>query len=136
MAYATTSELAARLGEDYTGIYGTRTTEAEADLESAAAEINASAGMRYCVPVGAAESSALLKDWNLTLGEERAAARCTAGAFSEKIRVRAGQVRSMLKGIVNGTLVLPGATGNGRGDGFVTATCEPAFFTRNNLRRF
>ena len=54
MAYATINELKVRLGQDYAGLYGNDeagTATAQADLDAAAAEIDASAGCRYETPV-------------------------------------------------------------------------------------
>ena len=49
MSYATINELKVRLGQDYAGLYGndeSGTNAAQADLDAAAAEIDASAGCR------------------------------------------------------------------------------------------
>ena len=78
MAYATINELKVRLGQDYTGLYGTGDAgdaAAQADLDAAAAEIDAAAGCRYETPVVSERAAALLLDWNLTLCEERSRVR-------------------------------------------------------------
>lgn len=89
MAYATINELKVRLGQDYAGLYGndeTGTATAQADLEAAAAEIDAAAGCRYETPVASERAEALLRDWNLTLCEERAgfAVRATLCPINSK----------------------------------------------------
>lgn len=89
MSYATVTELSGRLGGMvYTEIYGQDLTTPAADLAAAAAEIDGALSKRYIVPVTAPAPLALLKDWNLTLAEERAYARAAGGDYSEKLKNR------------------------------------------------
>ncbi|MBO4647148.1 MAG: DUF1320 family protein, partial [Lentisphaeria bacterium] len=67
---------------------------------------------RYALPVTGPRSLALLKDWNLTLAEERAYARPVGGDFSEKIKRRVDQVRKYLDMIRNDQFRLPDAEEN------------------------
>ena len=88
MAYATINELKVRLGQDYAGLYGddeAGTTSAQADLDASAAEIDAAAGCRYETPVVSGRAEALLRDWNLTLCEERARVRSAGDALPDKL---------------------------------------------------
>ena len=139
MAYATINDLKTRLGQDYAGLYGndeTGTTAAQADLDAAAAEIDASAGCRYETPVASGRAEALLRDWNLTLCEERAWVRCAGDALPEKIRIRIAHVRDSLAKTVSGELILPGAAENMRGQGFAAVACDEPVFSRETTRGF
>ena len=135
MAYATINELAVRLGQDYAGLYGDDAT-AQADLDAAAAEIDAAAGCRYETPVVSARAEALLRDWNLTLCEERARARSAGGALPEKIRMRIAHVRESLSKTASGELILPGAAENMRGQGFAAVACDEPVFTRETMKGY
>jgi len=135
MAYATINELTVRLGQDYDGLYGNDGT-AQADLDAAAAEIDAAVGCRYETPVVSVRSESLLRDWNLTLCEERARMRCAGEDLPEKIRQRIAQVRESLAKTASGELVLPGATENKRGQGFTTVACEEPVFSRETMKGY
>lgn len=87
------------------------------DLESAAAEIDGALAFRYSLPVTGERSLALLKDWNLTLAEERAYARAAGSEFAEKIKRRADQVRKYLEMIRADQFRLPDAAENGASSG-------------------
>ena len=137
MAYATINDLKTRLGQDYAGLYGndeSGTTAAQADLDAAAAEIDASAGCRYETPVVSGRAEALLRDWNLTLCEERARVRCAGDALPEKVGMRIARVRDFLAKTASGELVLPGAAENLRGQGFAAVACDEPVFSRETLR--
>ena len=133
MAYATINELTVRLGQDYDGLYGNDGT-AQADLDATAAEIDAAVGCRYETPVVSARSESLLRDWNLTLCEERARMRCAGDALPEKIRQRIAQVRESLSKTASGELILPGATENKRGLGFATVACAVSVMSNCSRR--
>ena len=137
MAYATINDLGIRLGADYEGLYGTGGgTAAQADLDAAAAEIDASAGCRYETPVTSEQAAALLRDWNLTLCEERARGRCAGDILPEKLKLRVAQVRDSLRKTATGEMILPGAAENGRGLGFSTTAGDEPVFSRETLRGF
>ena len=139
MAYATIDELKVRLGQDYAGLYGTGDTgdvPAQADLDAAAAEIDAAAGCRYETPVTSERAAALLRDWNLTLCEERARVRCAGDTLPEKIRMRIAHVRDSLAKTASGELILPGATENMRGQGFATVACDEPVFSRDTMKGY
>ena len=135
MAYATINELAVRLGQDYAGLYGDDAT-AQADLDAAAAEIDAAAGCRYETPVVSARAEALLRDWNLTLCEERARARSAGGTLPDKIKMRIVLVRESLSKTASGELILPGAAENMRGQGFAAVACDEPVFTRETMKGY
>ncbi len=139
MAYATINELKVRLGQDYAGLYGNDeagTAAAQADLDASAAEIDASAGCRYETPVVSDRAEALLRDWNLTLCEERARVRCAGNALPEKLKMRIEHVRNSLSKTASGELVLPGAAESVRGQGFATVACDEPVFTRETMRGY
>ena len=139
MAYATINELKVRLGQDYTGLYGNDeagTATAQADLDAAAAEIDASAGCRYETPVESGRAEALLRDWNLTLCEERARVRCAGDSLPDKLKMRIAHVREALAKTASGELVLPGAAESVRGQGFATVACDEPVFTRETMRGY
>ncbi|MBQ6598923.1 MAG: DUF1320 family protein [Lentisphaeria bacterium] len=94
------------------------------DLESAAAEIDGAIAARYALPVTGSRSLALLKDWNLTLAEERAYARPAGADFSEKIKRRVDQVRKYLDLIRNDQFRLPDAAENSSGSGSTIALVQ------------
>ena len=139
MAYATINELKVRLGQDYAGLYGNdeagRAT-AQADLDAAAAEIDAAAGCRYETPVVSERAEALLRDWNLTLCEERARVRCAGESLPDKLKMRVAHVRGSLEKTVSGELVLPGASESVRGQGFAAVACDEPVFSRETMRGY
>ena len=139
MAYATINELKVRLGQDYAGLYGNDeagTATAQADLDASAAEIDASAGCRYETPVSSGRAEALLRDWNLTLCEERARVRCAGDSLPDKLKMRIGHVRDSLAKTASGELVLPGAAESARGQGVSTVACDAPVFTRETMRGY
>ena len=139
MAYATINELKVRLGQDYAGLYGTDETDdsaAQADLDAAAAEIDAAVGCRYETPVASGRAEALLRDWNLTLCEERARVRSAGDALPDKLKMRVAHVRGSLAKTASGELVLPGAAESARGQGFAAIACDEPVFTRETMRGY
>lgn len=112
--YATVDDLFLRLRSLYGGLYSDRSGEAMidaagADLESAQAEIDGLIGVRFRVPVTAADSLPLLRHWTLTLAEELAWSRSGKGALPENLANRVKQVREYLAKIAEGRMTLPGA---------------------------
>ena len=123
MSYATAAELRQRIGGSvFNEIYNlpvqsdlsdlSDKSDIADDLESAAAEIDGAIAARYALPVTGSRSLALLKDWNLTLAEERAYARPAGGDFTEKIKRRVDQVRKYLDMIRADKFRLPDAPEN------------------------
>ena len=139
MAYATINDLKVRLGQDYTGLYGSGDSgdaAAQADLDAAAAEIDAAVGCRYETPVASEHAAALLRDWNLTLCEERSRVRCAGDTLPGKIGMRIAHVRESLAKTASGELILPGAAENMRGQGFATVACDEPVFTRDTMKGY
>ena len=137
MAYATINDLETRLGADYAGLYGSNgTTAAQADLDASAAEIDASAGCRYETPVSSDRAAALLRDWNLTLCEERSRVRCAGDSLPGKIGMRIAHVRESLAKTASGELILPGAAENMRGQGFAAVACDAPVFSRDTMKGY
>lgn len=139
MAYATISDLTERIGS---GIYDELYPDpapAESDLEAAAAEINGAISFRYALPVTGQASLALLRDWNLTLAEERAFARPAGSDFTEKVKSRVALVRQYLTMIREDTFRLPdaalAASGSGSA-GIALVQCDPPVFSRDRMKGF
>ena len=135
MGYATVDDLKQRLGVVFTEIYDSDEAAAEADLQGAAAEIDGALACRYRVPVAARETLSLLKDWNLTLAEERTYSRAAGSQYAEKIKRRVDQVRSYLEMIRLSRFSLSGAEENATESALLVDTEEPVF-SRNKLRGF
>ena len=141
-AYATPEDLKKRLGRPiFDEIYRcSPEPEAREDLEAAAAEIDGSVSARYVLPVTGERSLALLKDWNLTLAEERGYARAAGSDFSEKIKNRVAVVRKSLELIREGGFKLPDAeeigSGGGAGPGSALFEADTPVFTRERMRGF
>lgn len=140
--YAACAELRSRIGAAiFDEIYQSDLSDksdACADLLAAAAEIDGALTMRYTLPVTGPLSLALLKDWCLTLAEERAYARPVGGDFSEKIKRRTDQVRRYLDLLRAGQYLLPDAVEKGssaRGKVAIIQCDEPRF-TRSQLEGF
>ena len=108
------------------------------DLESAAAEIDGALAFRYSLPVTGERSLALLKDWNLTLAEERAYARAAGSEFAEKIKRRADQVRKYLEMIRADQFRLPDAAENAAssGGGIALVKRDDPVFDRKSMEGF
>ena len=132
MAYATINELKVRLGQDYAGLYGND----EAGRATAQADLDAAAGCRYETPVTSERAEALLRDWNLTLCEERARVRCAGDSLPDKLKMRIAHVRGSLEKTASGELVLPGAAESVRGQGFATVACDEPVFTRETMKGY
>lgn len=140
MSYATPDELRARVGASIYGeLYLPGDGAVAGDLEAAAAEIDGAIASRYRLPVTGARSLALLKDWNLTLAEERAFARPAGGEFTEKVKVRVAQVRRYLEMIRDDAFRLPDAEENGGGasaGGIALVKCDEPIFGRDKIKGF
>lgn len=132
MSYATAEELRQRIGSGvFDEIYNlsdlsdlSDKSDIAGDLEAAGAEIDGAVAARYALPVTGPRSLALLKDWNLTLAEERAYARPVGGDFSEKIKRRVDQVRKYLDMIRADQFRLPDAAENSSGSGGTIALVQ------------
>ena len=152
MAYATAEELRRRIGTsifseiyalsdgpDSSGPPDAASASVQEDLESAGAEIDGAISFRYALPVTGTRSLALLKDWNLTLAEERAYARCAGSEFAEKIKRRVDQVRKYLDMIRSEEFRLPDApenAGQSSGGGIALVSRESPIFDRRSMRGF
>ena len=143
MAYATTRELAVRLGDLYAELYraldGAPMDDAAAsDLAAASAEIDGHAGVRYAAPVTAARALPLLSSWCLTLAEELAWAR-SGRATPEGVKERCRQVRELLKLLAEGKFSLAGAQAPeaaGPSGGVALVECDRPVFGRSRMGGF
>lgn len=140
MSYAQIHDLEARLGVIYEPVYSTSAESAPSDdLESAAAEIDGTLANRYKLPVKGGRSLALLKDWNLTLAEERAYARCAGSEYAEKVKLRVDQVRKYLDMILANQFQLPDAeekNSSEPGSGIALFQAEKPVFGRDKMKGF
>lgn len=138
--YATPDELKTRIGPSiYAELYPDGDGPAAGDLESAAAEIDGAIACRYRLPVTGPRSLALLRDWNLTLAEERAFARPAGGDYTEKVKARVAQVRRYLDMIREDAFRLPDGTENKGGSGMggiAIVQCDEAVFGRDKMKGF
>ena len=146
MSYATAAELRQRIGGSvFDEIYDVSDqsdlsdrSDITDDLESAGAEIDGAIASRYALPVTGSRSLALLKDWNLTLAEERAYARPAGGDFTEKIKRRVDQVRKYLDMIRTDEFRLPDAAENSAGSagGIALVRRDDPIFDREKMEGF
>ena len=146
MSYATAAELRQRIGGSvFDEIYNlsdpsdlSDRSDIIDDLESAAAELDGAIASRYALPVTGPRSLALLKDWNLTLAEERAYARPAGADFTEKIKRRVDQVRKYLDMIRSDQFRLPDAPENSSGSGGTIALVQrdEPIFDRDKMKGF
>ena len=145
MSYATADDLKQRIGESvFQEIYclsdwSDQSDKVIDDLESAAAEIDGAIAFRYSLPVTGERSLALLKDWNLTLAEERAFARPVGGDYTEKIKRRVDQVRKYLDMIRADQFRLPDAPEKGAatsGSGIALVQQDKPVFGRDEMSGF
>lgn len=140
MSYATPDELETRIGASVYGeLYLSGNDQATGDLESAAAEIDGAIAYRYQLPVTGLRSLALLKDWNLTLAEERAFARPAGGDYTEKVKARVAQVRRYLDMIREDSFRLPDGVENRGGagtGGIALVQCDEPVFGRDKMKGF
>lgn len=140
--YADTVELRQRLGRKiFNEIYLCTDADvpvtAESDLAAAAAEVDGSLASRYTLPVTTPRSLALLKDWTLTLAEERAYARAAGSNYAEKVKGRVEQVRKYLEKIQQDLFKLPDAAEKRDSSSRIAVRHgESAVFGRNNMKDF
>ena len=145
MSYASVEELRRRIGQAiFDEIYPSDQSDqsdksdASADLLAAAAEIDGAISSRYRLPVTGNVALALLKDWCLTLAEERAYARPVGGEFTEKVKRRVDTVRKYLDMIRLGEFKLsdaPENTSNGAAK-IALIRRNDAVFDRNKMEGF
>ena len=111
--------------------------EAQADLDAAAAEIEAHIGVRYRTPVTDTVALPLLKIWTLTLAEELAWSRSGKAEIPKNVADRVANIRKVLEGIAAGEKQLPGATEK-TGSGATLSIVDAAkpVYTRKNLKGY
>ena len=140
--YANCVELRQRLGRKiFNEIYNCTDADtpetAESDIAAAAAEVDGSLAARYQLPIANIRSTALLKDWVLTLAEERAYARAAGANYAEKIKSRVEQVRKYLEKIQQDLFKLPDAAEKRDSSSRIALHHgETALFGRNNMKDF
>lgn len=135
MSYATVEDLKERLGVIFGDVYDSDEAAALSDLQGAAAEIDGALASRYIVPVRTPGAQALLKDWTLTLAEERTYSRSAGSQYAEKVKRRIDQVRKYLDMIHLARFSLAGAEENTAESIAVVNISDPVF-TREKLKGF
>lgn len=102
-------------------------SQAEADdLAAAAAEVDASAAVRYALPL---IDSPMIQQWIVTLAEGEAWSRTESGKIPDSLDKRLKNVRSALERLADGKLKLEGqpeAT-SGVGAAIVAKNSDPVF---------
>ena len=142
MMYADCVELRQRLGRKiFNEIYNCTDADtpvaAESDIAAASAEVEGSLAARYQLPIAGFRSAALLKDWVLTLAEERAYARAAGANYAEKIKSRVEQVRKYLEKIQQDLFKLPDAAEKQDSVSRIAIRHgDTALFGRNNMKDF
>ena len=146
--YADIDEFRSRLGQAiFNEIYEITDNSDEAelsvplsDLASSAAEIDGALAFRYKFPITGDKTLALLKDWNLTLAEERAYSRPAGGEFTEKLKLRTAQVRQYLEMIREDRFILPDAaeksSSSASGVKIALVQCDSPIFERSDMEGF
>ena len=147
--YADIDEFRSRLGQAiFNEIYEITDNSDEAelsivlsDLASSAAEIDGALAFRYKFPITGDKTLALLKDWNLTLAEERAYSRPAGGEFTEKLKLRTAQVRQYLEMIREDRFILPDAaekssSSSAGGGKIALVQCDSPIFDRDKMEGF
>lgn len=141
--YSSVTKLKKRLRGFYDQLYLDPDTDqvddtlAEEDLTNASAEVDASAAVRYAIPVTAADALALVDNWALTLAEELAWKRGATGKTPEGTQNRVDVVRKALERLADGKIKLPGATEDSAAvGGSVITQCDTPVFTREKMEGF
>lgn len=142
--YATTDNLKNRLKSFFDQLYadadaegGVNLEDAAADLEAAEAEVDASAAVRYTVPVTEVAAQAILKNWTLTITEELAWRRSAQGTTPDNVKDRVKEVRRQLERLSEGKVVIAAAVESAKsaGGAAIVSAAEPVF-TREKMRGF
>ena len=139
MAYATTGEFSSSLGEgQYKAIYNGDVSLAEHDLALASAEIDGYLAKRYTVPVTAAGAVDLLKDFAIGLAAPKAFFRAAGSAVPEKVKLRAEEIRKMLRDYSTGAALLAAdAAPQEKGpSGLLDIVCDEKRFSRGTMRGY
>jgi phage gp36-like protein len=142
--YATTENLRDRLKSFFDQLYadadadgGVSLEDAANDLEAAEAEVDASAAVRYTVPVTAVAAQAILKSWTLTITEELAWRRSAQGTTPENVKDRVKEVRRQLERMSEGKVVIAAAVESAKSaGGAAIVSCSEPIFTREKMRGF
>lgn len=127
--YVTIDELRTRLSGFFDELYPDSIMP-EADLLAAQAEVDAAAGVRYALPLGA---NPLVRNWVLTLAEELAWSRSGRGRLPANVTERVAAVRRQLSDLIGGHLMLANQTESAAPENIVMADGETPQFTRRKL---
>lgn len=138
MAYATTEDFESSLGGQFQAIYRNNRELAAHDLTLASAEIDGYLAKRYTVPVTAAGAVDLLKDFAIGLAAPKAFFRAAGSAVPEKVRLRAEEIRKMLRDYSTGAALLAADTApQEKGpSGSIRIVCERRRFSRGSLEGY
>jgi hypothetical protein len=110
----------------------------EADIESAEAEVDAAAGVRYQVPISAAAPAKFLRRLTFAIFQHTAYLLHGQGSeIPEKVQKAADVAREQLSRIASGELVLSGAAGDSSGAaGAIIVSGDDPQFTRDHMKDF
>ena len=141
--YATLDDFKQRLKSNYGNIYSDDDGIVDeslmtGDLNTAAAELNASIAKRYLVPVTETDALPMLKAWQLALAGELASSRVDTDELPEKVKDAAKIARDQMKALAAGNFTLPAAPAestSGAG-GSVIVSGEKPVFGRTNMQGF
>ncbi len=136
--YATSEDLISHLGNSGSALYRADTALAEGDIAAASGEIDGYVSNRYMTPIFDVYVLVLIKDWCLTLAEERAYARAGGASLPDKVVKRAETVRKTLRDIASGKFKLdcqPKETKAPVETTLIVQNDEP-LFTRENMAGF
>lgn len=139
MAYATAEDFRSSLGESqYKAIYKGDDSLAEHDLLLASAEIDGYLAKRYTVPVTSAGAADLLRDFAIGLAAPKAYFRQASGDLPEKVKLRAEEIRKILRDFSTGTALLAAdAVPQQKGQsGLLDIVCDEKRFSRDTMRGY
>lgn len=139
MAYATAEEFRDSLGESqYKAIYRGDDPLADHDLNLASAEIDGYLAKRYAVPVTAEGALELLRDFAIGLAAPKAYFRTAHGDLPEKVKLRAEEIRRMLRDFSTGAALLAAdALPQEEGpSGLISIVCDRKRFSRDSMKGY
>lgn len=141
--YANLEDLKKRLKSNYSNIYSDDAGIVDeslmtGDLNTAAAEVNASIAKRYTVPVVETDALPMLKAWQLALAVEAAWSRVDIDELPGKVKDAAKIARDQMKALAAGNFTLPAAPAESTGGagGAVIIKAEKPVFGRSNMEGF
>ena len=120
------------------GDWGDTFLLAEHDLLLASAEIDGYLAKRYTVPVTSAGAADLLRDFAIGLAAPKAYFRQASGDLPEKVKLRAEEIRKILRDFSTGAALLAAdAVPQQKGQsGLLDIVCDEKRFSRDTMRGY